>query len=226
LVVGNSGYRFATKLNNPANDATDVSAALRRLGFDVVEGRDLDRRAMDDTIREFGRKLDRADLALFFYAGHGLQVGGKNYLLPVDAKLERAGDLALDAVDVSVVLAQMEAEKRVNLVFLDACRDNPLTRSLARSLGTRSGSVGTGLASIQSAIGTMIAYATQPDNVALDGDGRNSPFTAALLKHIAAPGVDIGTVMRRVRADVVAATREKQVPWDHSSLMGDVVLAR
>jgi uncharacterized caspase-like protein len=196
------------------------------LGFDVVEGRDLDRRAMDDTIREFGRKLDRADLALFFYAGHGLQVGGKNYLLPVDAKLERAGDLALDAVDVSTVLAQMEAEKRVNLVFLDACRDNPLTRSLARSLGTRSGSVGTGLASIQSAIGTMIAYATQPDNVALDGDGRNSPFTAALLKHIATPGVDIGTVMRRVRADVVAATREKQVPWDHSSLMGDVVLAR
>ena len=226
LVVGNGGYRFATTLNNPANDATDVSAALRRLGFDVVEGRDLDRPAMDDIIREFGRKLDRADLALFFYAGHGLQVGGKNYLLPIDAKLERAGDLALDAVDVSVVLAQMEAEKRVNLVFLDACRDNPLTRSLARSLGTRSGSVGTGLASIQSAIGTMIAYATQPDNVALDGDGRNSPFTAALLKHIATAGADIGSVMRRVRADVVAATREKQVPWDHSSLMGDVVLAR
>ena len=119
-----------------------MAAALRRLGFDVVEGRNLDRRAMDDAIREFGRKLERADLALFFYAGHGLQVNGKNYLVPVDAKLERAGDLALDTVDVATVLAQMEAEKRVNLVFLDACRDNPLSRSLARSLGTRSTSVG------------------------------------------------------------------------------------
>jgi uncharacterized caspase-like protein len=124
------------------------------------------------------------------------------------------------------VLAQMEAEKRVNLVFLDACRDNPLARSLARSFGTRSSSVGQGLASIKSAIGTMIAYATQPDNVALDGSGRNSPFTGALLKHIATPGVDIGTVMRRVRSDVITATREQQVPWDHSSLTGDVILAR
>ena len=111
-------------------------------------------------------------------------------------------------------------------MFLDACRDNPLSRSLARSLGTRSTSVGVGLAPIQSAIGTMITYATQPDNVALDGDGRNSPFTTALLKHIATPGVDVGALMRRVRADVIAATRERQVPWDHSSLVGDVLLAR
>ena len=226
LVIGNGDYRVAGRLTNPTNDAGDMAAALRRLGFDVVEGRNLDRRAMDDAIREFGRKLERADLALFFYAGHGLQVNGKNYLVPIDAKLERAGDLALDTVDVATVLAQMEAEKRVNLVFLDACRDNPLSRSLARSLGTRSTSVGAGLAPIQSSIGTMITYATQPDNVALDGDGRNSPFTTALLKHIATPGVDIGAIMRRVRADVIAATREKQVPWDHSSLVGDVVLAR
>ena len=181
---------------------------------------------VDDAIREFGRKLDGADLALFFYAGHGLQVGGRNYLVPVDAKLIRAGDLALDAVDIATVLAQMEAEKRVNLVFLDACRDNPLARSLAGSLGSRGIAVGAGLASVQSAIGTMIVYATQPDNVALDGDGRNSPFTAALLKHIATPSVEIGTIMRRVRADVIAATHERQVPWDHSSLIGEVILAR
>ena len=226
LVIGNGDYRVAGRLTNPANDASDMASVLRRLGFDVVEGRDLDRRAMDDAVREFGRKLERADLALFFYAGHGLQVAGKNYLVPVDAKLERAGDLALDTVDVATVLAQMEAEKRVNLVFLDACRDNPLSRSLARSLGTRSTSVGQGLAPIQSAIGTMITYATQPDNVALDGDGRNSPFTTALLKHISTPGTDIGAIMRRVRAEVIAATREQQVPWDHSSLVGDVVLAR
>lgn len=226
LVIGNGDYRFAPKLGNPTNDAADIAASLRKLGFDVVTGIDLDRRAFDDTIREFGRKLDRADLALFFYAGHGLQVGGKNYLVPIDAKLERAGDLALDAVDVGTVLAQMEAEKRVNLVFLDACRDNPLARSLARSLGTRSASVGQGLATIQSAIGTMIAYSTQPDNVALDGDGRNSPFVAALLKHVGDPGTDISVVMRRVRSDVIAATHEKQVPWDHSSLTGEVILAR
>ena len=123
------------------------------------------------------------------------------------------------------MLAQMEAEKRVNLVFLDACRDNPLARTLARSLGARSSSIGHGVASIQSAIGNDDRL-TQPDNVAPDGEGRNSPFTAALLKHIADTGVDIGTVMRRVRSDIVTATREKQVPWDHSSLIGDVVLAR
>jgi len=226
LVIGNGKYQFAAPLPNPPNDASDIASALRKLGFDVVEGRDLDRPGMDNAIRQFSRKLDGADIALFFYAGHGLQVNGKNYLVPVDAKLERPGDLALDAVDIGNVLAQMEAEKRVNLIFLDACRDNPLARSLARSLGTRSSAVGQGLASIQSAIGTMIAYATQPDNVALDGEGRNSPFTTALLKHIVTPGLEIGTLMRRVRADVIAATREKQVPWDHSSLVGDVILVK
>ncbi len=172
LVVGNSDYRYAPKLANPTNDETDFAGVLRRLGFDVVAGTNLDRHGMDDAIREFGRKLEGADLAVFFYAGHGLQVGGKNYLVPIDAKLERPGDLALDTVEIDTVLAQMEAEKRVNLVFLDACRDNPLARSLARSLGTRGIAVGSGLASVQSAIGTMIAYATQPDNVALDGEAR------------------------------------------------------
>jgi hypothetical protein len=227
LVIGNGRYRSVAPLANPANDAADIAAALRKLGFDVVEGRDLDKRGMEDKVREFSRKLDRASLALFFYAGHGLQVAGKNYLVPVDAKLERPGDLAFDAMDVSQVLAQMEADQRVNLVFLDACRDNPLARTLARSLGTRSASVGQGLASIQSAVGTLIAYATQPDNVALDGDGqRNSPFTTALLRHIATPGLEISTLIRRVRADVIAATQKKQVPWDHSSLVGDVMLAR
>jgi tetratricopeptide (TPR) repeat protein len=226
LVIGNSDYKFAAKLPNPVNDAMDIAALLRRLKFDVVEGKNLDRRGMDDVIRQFGRKLEGADLAVFFYAGHGLQVGGKNYLVPIDAKLERPGDLALDAVEVSTVLGQMEAERRVNLVFLDACRDNPLARSLARSLGTRSTTVGQGLASIQSAVGTLIAYATQPNNVALDGTGRNSPFTTALLKHLTAPGLDIGLVMRRVRADVIQETRDKQVPWDDSSLVGEVILTQ
>jgi uncharacterized caspase-like protein len=223
LVIGNGAYRHANPLPNPPNDAADVAAALRAIGFDVVEGRDLDKRAMEAKIIEFGRKLDGANIAAFFYAGHGLQVGGKNYLVPVDAKVERAAELGFETVEVSQVLAQMEADKRVNLVFLDACRDNPLARSLARSMaaGARSTSVGQGLASIQSAVGTMIAYATQPDNVALDGAGRNSPFTAALLRHIATPGLEVSSLMKRVRADVVQTTNQKQVPWDHSSLMGD-----
>lgn len=225
LVIGNSNYVNAVKLANPANDATDIAAALRNLGFDVVEGRDLDRRGMEDKVREFGRKLDRATLALFFYAGHGMQVNGKNYLVPIDSKLERSGELNFETLDLSLVLTQMETEKRVNLVFLDACRDNPLSRSFARNNASRSTNVGQGLASVQSAVGTMIAYATQPDNVALDGTGRNSPFTTALLKHIATPGLEIRSMMTRVRADVLAATHDKQLPWDHSSLIGEVVLS-
>jgi hypothetical protein len=224
LVVGNGAYRNATPLANPPNDAADVAAALRRIGFTVIEGRDLDKHALEDKIRAFSRALDGASTALFFYAGHGLQVAGKNYLVPVDAKLERPGDLSFETIDVGQVLGQMEADTRVNLVFLDACRDNPLARTLARSLGARSASVGAGLASIQSAVGTMIAYATQPDNVALDGEGRNSPFTTALLKHLPTPGLDVAVLMRRIRSDVVASTRSRQVPWDHSSLIGDVVL--
>lgn len=226
LVIGNGAYLNAPRLANPANDAADIAQSLRGIGFEIVEGRDLDKRSMEQKIVEFGHRLDGASLALFFYAGHGLQVGGQNYLVPTDAKLQRAGDLSFETINVNQVLAQMEADKRVNLVFLDACRDNPLARSFARSLGdTRSASVGRGLASIQSAVGTMIAYATQPDNTALDGTGRNSPFTTALLKHIATPGLEIRSVMTRVRADVLVATRDRQLPWDHSSLIGEVVLA-
>jgi hypothetical protein len=225
LVVGNSAYKNAAMLPNPSNDAAAVAAALRKIGFDVIEGRDLPKRAMEEKIIEFSRKLDHASLALFFYAGHGLQISGHNYLLPIDAALERPGDLSFETIDLSQVLGQMEAEKRVNLVFLDACRDNPFAKSLARSMGTRSAAVGQGLASIQSAVGTMIAYATQPDNVALDGAGPNSPFTTALLKHIGTPGLEVRTMMTRVRSDVLAATNDKQVPWDHSSLIGEVMLA-
>lgn len=226
LVIGNANYRHAGALANPANDAGDIAEVLRKLGFDVVDGLDLDKRGMEDKIREFGRKLDRAELALFFYAGHGMQVAGKNYLMPVDSRLERPGDLNFETIDVSLVLAQMEAEQRVNLVLLDACRNNPLARSFASKLGARSASVGQGLAGMQSALGTLISYATHPDAVALDGEGRNSPFTSALLKHLATPGLEIATLMRRVRAEVVSVTRGQQVPWDHSSLLGEVVLAR
>jgi uncharacterized protein YecT (DUF1311 family) len=225
LVIGNGTYSFASHLKNPVNDAADIAGALREIGFTVIDGIDLDRRAMEDKIRAFGNALGSARTALFFYAGHGMQVTGRNYLIPIDARLQKPGDLALDTVDVQVVLQQMEAQPRVNLVFLDACRDNPLARSFASALGaSRSSAVGQGLASIQSAVGTMIAFATQPDNVAFDGEGRNSPFTAALLRHIREPGVDIAVMMRRVRTDVLATTGQRQLPWDHSSLTDAVVL--
>jgi len=225
LVIGNSAYKFANPLPNPANDSTDFAQALREVGFIVIEGHDLDWRSMVAKTREFSAQLDKAELALVFYAGHGVQVDGRNYLIPVDAKLERAGDLDLDAVDLQTVLRPMEAERRVNLVFLDACRDNPFTRSLARSLGsTRSTAVAKGLAQVNSAAGTMIAFSTQPDNVAQDGEGRNSPFTAALLKYVKTPNLEVEQMMKQVRVEVMAATQEKQVPWGHSSLIGDVYL--
>jgi hypothetical protein len=225
LVIGNSAYKFANPLPNPANDSTDFAQALRDIGFTVIEGHDLDWRSMIAKTREFSAQLDKAELALVFYAGHGVQVDGRNYLIPIDAKLERAGDLDLDAVDLQTVLRPMEAERRVNLVFLDACRDNPFTRSLARSLGsTRSTAVAQGLAQVNSAAGTMIAFSTQPDNVAQDGQGRNSPFTAALLKYVKTPNLEVEQMMKQVRVEVMAVTQEKQVPWGHSSLVGDVYL--
>ncbi|MFZ5693388.1 MAG: caspase family protein [Pseudomonadota bacterium] len=224
LVIGNSAYRNAAPLSNPRNDATDIADALRKLKFDVVQGIDLDRLGMENAIRSFTQKSRGAKVIVFFYAGHGLQVDNVNYLVPVDAKLDATTDLNFAAVSLDYVLRQMDAEQRINLIFLDACRDNPFVSGMDRKLATRSASVGAGLAQVKGSIDTMIAFATQPDNVALDGDGRNSPFTAALLKHIQTPGLEISSVLRRVRTDVVATTKEKQIPWDHSSLRTEVVL--
>jgi uncharacterized caspase-like protein len=177
---------------------------------------------MRGRIAEFGAALPGAGVSLFYYAGHGMQVAGKNYLIPVDAKLERPSSLGVEAIEVGTVLSDMEAEKRINLVFLDACRDNPLSRSLAKSFGaSRSATVGQGLAQLNAGIGTLITFATSPDTVALDGLGKNSPFTAAMLKYIRTPGLEIRSMLTRVRADVIKATNERQVPWDHSSLTGD-----
>jgi TPR repeat protein len=226
LVVGNSAYQHAPKLENPKNDAADLSKSLRALGFEVVEGHDLDRKSMENAISQFADKIKTAKLAGFYYAGHGLQVDGRNYLVPVDGRIERAADLNTGAVSLDYVLEQMDKDQRVNLVFLDACRDNPLFNSIDLNLETRNARSGTGLAQVKSSIDTLIVFATQPDNVALDGAGRNSPFTSALLKHIQTPNAEISTVMKRVRSDVVEATGQKQIPWDHSSLRSDVVLAK
>ncbi|MFZ5731911.1 MAG: caspase family protein [Pseudomonadota bacterium] len=227
LVVGNGAYVNAKALPNPTNDADDMAAVLRELGFTVVTGSNTNKVEFDQKVRDFARAVRTAKVAAFFYAGHGMQVAGKNYAIPIDAKLEGAADLPVETVDIDQIVSIMESDpNRVNLVFLDACRDNPLTRTFARNLpATRAANVGSGLNAIEAGRGTMIAFSTAPNKVALDGQGRNSPFTTALLKHIRTPGLDIAFVMRRVTADVEKSSGGTQVPWVHASLISDVTLA-
>ncbi len=219
LVIGNSSYQYAPHLPNPTNDAEAMAAMLQKLGFEVAKGIDLDRAETEMIIREFSKTLPGADVALLFYAGHGIQVGDRNYLIPVDAQLADETDLHFEATDLNLVLEVMAREPRVNLVFLDACRDNPFAQTLARSMGsTRSTSIGRGLAIVDASAGSFIAYATDPHQVALDGNGTHSPFTAALLAHMESPGLSISDMMIEVRNDVLIATQQKQRPWDTSSL--------
>jgi hypothetical protein len=225
LVIGNAAYKHAPGLANPKNDAEAVAAALKRLKFEVIFGTDLDKSGMERLLRRFSDAIEKADVAVAFYAGHGVQVNGRNYLVPIDARLEKENDLRFEAVPLDDVQSLMETSQRVNILILDACRDNPLARNLARAMGTRSTSIGRGLGETKAGIGTLVVYATQPGNVALDGDGRNSPFTTALMKYIESPGLEIRQVLTRVRNDVITATRDRQVPWDSSSLRGDFFFA-
>lgn len=222
LVVGNGAYTQVPALVNPAHDAEDVAAALRALDFEVIERIDLNRDGMRQTLGEFADALVGADVGLFFYAGHAMQMDGVNYLVPVDSSLSREADVFVQLLNLRDVMATMSAAVETRLIFLDACRDNPLSRSLARSLpATRSTSVGNGLAPMQAPVGTLIAYSTAPDATALDGTGRNSPFTTALLEHIGKAGMEARQVLTRVRRGVIDATNGGQVPWDSSSLSGD-----
>ncbi len=225
LVIGNGAYRHAPALDNPARDARAVAASLDRLGFEVVKGIDLDHRALVETVHAFARKVTGADVAAFYYAGHGIQADGRNYLVPVDADLGHEADLAFETLDVERVLAHAMRGAKVRLVLLDACRDNPLARSLASRVGpTRSAGIGRGLAKIENARGTLIAFATEPGNVAYDGAGDHSPFTEALLRHIETPGTEINVVMTRVRRDVFEETDKRQLPWVNVSLTSEFYL--
>jgi len=224
LVIGNASYEHAAALTNPLNDADDIAAKLETLDFEVVKGSDLDLNDMRRIVRDFIGQLEGADVALFYYAGHGLQVNGKNYVVPIDAQLRSENDLDFETMPISLVLSAMERLTKTNLVFLDACRNNPLARNLAQSMGTRSASVGRGLARIGSGVGTLVSFSTQPGNVALDGTGRNSPFTAALVKNLGLPGEDITKSLVRVRVRVLKETAGRQIPWENSSLTGEVIL--
>jgi Caspase domain/Putative peptidoglycan binding domain len=224
LVIGNGAYQNTTEIKSTKSDAADMAAALTRLGFDVVDGGDLDKRAMERTMRAFTQKLSHADVALFYFAGHALQSGGQNFLMPVDARLRSEGDVDFEALPLALVLRQMEREAKTSIVLLDACRDNPLARSLARSLGTRSSLIGQGLAEVRAGVGTLVGFSTQPGNIALEGVGRNSPYATALLKHMETPGKDVGGVLVAVRNDVLQATAGKQVPWEFTALTDEVFL--
>lgn len=224
LVIGVGAYQSVPKLANPVPDAQAVSAVLKSLGYDVVEGYDTDLAGTQRTIKQFREKLSGAAAAVFYYAGHGIAVKDENYILPVDAKLSKEADVDFNTIPLKFVISQMEQETKVNIVLLDACRDNPFEEQLKRSLGTRSAMIGRGLSAVDtnSTHGLLISFATSPRNVALDGEqNSNSPFTTALLRHMASPGVPVSVVMDRVREDVYRSTNEKQRPWVNTSIIGE-----
>ena len=226
FVVGNGAYKNVPALPNPAVDAKSMAKLLRNVGFEVVEGSNLSRDKMTEKLLDFGKKAEGADVAIFFYAGHGIAVNGANYLLPVDADLKSEMDVKLGAaINVDLTLEQTMSDAKVKLVFLDACRDNPFAAKIRSAKATRSATVGSGLAEMKSGEGTLLAFATGPGQTALDGEaGTNSPFTRALLANIAQPGVEIQQAMTKVRAQVNEETSKGQLPWGHTNLIGTVYL--
>src|SRR6202171_4705625 len=226
FVVGNGAYKNAQPLPNPPIDAKAMASVLRNVGFEVVEGTNLTRDKMTERLLEFGKKAQGADLALFFYAGHGIAINGTNYLLPVDADIKSEMDVKLgSAINIDLTLDQTMSDAKVKLVFLDACRDNPFAAKIKSNATTRSVTVQSGLAEMQSGEGTLIAFATGPGQTALDGqEGTNSPFTRALIAHVTQPGVEIQQAMTEVRAQVNEETNKGQLPWSNTNLAGSVYL--
>jgi tetratricopeptide (TPR) repeat protein len=228
LVIGNSAYENANPLANPTRDAKAIATALKALGFEVLEGEDLNLVAMQGKLKEFAQKAASADVALFYYAGHGMQVGDKNYLIPTDAALKEATAVDFELIDVNTsVLQYLGGDDRTGIIILDSCRDNPLSRSFSRSFGkTRSGSVAQGMAPMSADEGGLIiAFATAPGDVAEDGDGTNSPFTTALVKHMSTPGIELEQMMKRVKKEVYLATNKRQQPWVNSALRDEIFLS-
>jgi uncharacterized caspase-like protein len=225
FVVGNSNYAHVASLPNPANDAADLAAKLKALDYEVTLELDVGRTQLLRSFQKFSGSLTADDLALVYFAGHGMQIGGENYLFPVDARVEKEDDAKQSLVALNALLADLSRITRTRILILDACRNNPFADEIAKLQATRSAGIARGLARVYAGVGSFIIYSTQPGNVALDGTGRNSPFTDALLRHISAPNADVHAVMRRVRGDVQRATAEQQVPWENSSLVDEVVFA-
>ena len=226
LVVGNSTYTHIGRLPNPDNDAADISSALRRLGFEVTTELDADRVELTEALRAFTRRSAEADVSLVFYAGHGIEMDGVNYVVPVDARLERDVDVRFETVTVDDLLVSTSGAA-LRVVILDACRNNPLARSMQRTAATRTVSGGSFADLNENLLGdeTLVAYAAAAGTTAADGRGRNSPYTAALLSHLETP-LEIGLLFRRVRAHVLAATNGAQRPHEYHSLVGEHYLTR
>ena len=223
FVIGNSNYQNVGTLTNPANDAAAITEMFKKAAFDVVESRrDLKNTEMRRALRDFTEKARDADIAVIYYAGHGIEVDGTNYLIPVDAALERDTDAYDEAIALDRILQAIEPAKQLRLVILDACRDNPFAKSMKRTLAARS--LGRGLAGVEpSKPNTLIAFAAKGGSTASDGDSKNSPFTTALLKYLAKPGLELGKAFRLVRDDVMNATANKQEPFVYGSLGGNDV---
>ena len=223
LVIGNGAYRNVTHLVNPVNDANDVAAALRRDGFETILATDLDKDRMDEATIQFAKAARTADVAMFYYSGHALQFGGVNYLAPIDAKLTDEADLRR-MVRLDEIVADLQQAKNLRILVLDSCRNNPLADELKRSIGsTRALNLQRGLAKIDAPQGMIVAYSTQAGTEADDGEGRNSPYTAAFLKNIEAKD-EIGTIFRRVSSDVYETTKHRQLPELSLSLIGEFYL--
>jgi Caspase domain len=224
FVIGNSAYRNATSLPNTINDANAVAALFRSVGFEVVNSRtDLGVLEFKRAVRDFLITAETADIAVVYYAGHGIEVGGTNYLIPVDAKLARDYDVEDEAVALDRIIWALQSVKRLRLILLDACRDNPFAAKLQRSVGLRAAAKG-GLAKIDDvSADTLVAYAAKAGSVSYDGDGANSPFAAALLKHVAEPGLDIRIALGRVRDEVLKVTGGRQEPFIYGSLGGATI---
>jgi len=221
LVIGNATYVNTPALRNPRNDATDMAAVLKGLGFDVILGLDLDQQQFAATVDRFARQLDDADVALFFYAGHGLQINGKNYLVSVNARLTSEFLMSSETIELDAIVNLMESRVPVNLVFLDACRNNPLADNLRKNLVAmkRSSSLGRGLARIDpTRRDTLVAFAAAPGQEAADGEARNSPFTSALLKYLPKPNLEVSVMLKFVAAEVGQATQNMQRPQQLSDM--------
>ncbi|MEM8687034.1 MAG: caspase family protein [Pseudomonadota bacterium] len=216
LVVGNSAYTHATPLTNPKNDAQDVSAAFERLGFEVTTLTDLGFDALRRALRAFSSKAVRADMAVIFYAGHGMEVNKQNYLIPADAKLQTDRDISFEAIPLELATEAVSGARTLRLVILDACRNNPFAASMTMTSSTRS--LGRGLARVEPEAGTLVTFAAKEGTTALDGTERNSPYTAALLKHLETPQLEINFLFRQVRDDVMASTNRQQQPFTYGSL--------
>nr|WP_246338107.1 caspase family protein [Azospirillum oleiclasticum] len=220
LVIGNGGYERAAALANAPKDARAVAAALRELAFEVVEGYDLPLDRLVRKVRDFGVAAADSDLALVFYAGHGVQVNGVNFLLPVDVRLQDERDLTREAVPVEEIMRELRTTRGTRVVILDACRDNPFVARMARSGATRSAAVTRGMARMPTEGGSVVAYATREDAVAEDGTGEHSPYTHALLKHMATPGLELRLMFGRVATTVKEATGNRQEPFIYDGLGG------